>query len=868
MIAPSARCSWSDSDCIQRPIVDRDPRQLVLLIGLCLLVVAEPGRIVADDSTTAGTEFFEKQIRPLLIEHCQACHGDKKQEGGLRLTSRDMLLKGGETGPAVVPGQPDESRLIRAVGYLDERKMPPKQKLAEADIAKLKRWVALGAPWPASSTTSSPTTNVAGSSEFHATPKQRSWWAFQPAKNTQPPSVRNNKWSRGEIDHFIQAELEAREMSPAPPADRSVWLRRVTFDLTGLPPTLDELDAFVADNSDQAFERVVDRLLGSPAYGQRWARHWLDVVRYADYHDGDPKARNPVCEPLEAWRYRDWVVEALNRDLPFDQFITHQIAGDLLPPPDGKQPYTDGLIATTFLVNGAWDRGDADKEKMVSDMVDDQIDTVGKAFLGLTLGCSRCHDHKFDPLAQSDYYALAGIFYSTRMLKELGTKGGEITLQRRPLVPQEVVDARNRQVQQIAEMNAKLAELDKQTPKPPPDDPARRALIERRDRLQKELPPEPPLALAVSEGGVPGGLFPAIQDVPIHLRGSYTRLGSVVPRRMPSFFAGDQQSAIANGSGRRELAAWVASKENPLTARVIVNRIWQSHFGEGLVRTPNNFGLLSEPPSHPALLDWLAVRFVDEGWSLKKLHRRIVLSATYRQASGKGDAGCKTAFVRGQAPQNSKLAEPSVGSTQDVAPPILSFAVPDPCLWNCCFAPGDERERHADPDNRWLGRFTARRLEAEAIRDAMLSVTGKLDPASGGPASDNVSIARRSLYVQTARWDRSNFATLFDAANPDASDEKRNVSTVAPQSLFLLNNSFTLAQAKQLAERLTRDVPNDTPNAETKRIQHAYRLLFSRSPSEAEIDIARQLVGLASADADWSDLAHVLLCCNEFIYID
>jgi len=763
-------------------------------------------------------EFFEKQIRPLLVEHCQSCHGEKKQEGGLRLTSRELLLKGGETGQAVIPGKPTESLLIKAIGYLGERKMPPKQKLGDADIVKLTRWVAQGAPWPESATTPKESGAGTGPGGYAVTPKQQNWWAFQPVKQAPPPSVKNSPWLRGEIDPFILAELEAREMSPSPPADRHVWLRRVTFDLTGLPPTPEEVDTFVADNSDQAFDRVVDRLLGSPAYGQRWARHWLDVVRYADYHDGDPKARNPVCEPLEAWRYRDWVVESLNRDLPYDQFITHQIAGDLLPAPDGQQPYTDGLIATTFLVNGAWIAAMPIKRKMVSDMVDDQIDTVGKAFLGLTLGCSRCHDHKFDPLAQTDYYALAGIFYSTRMLKELGTKGGEITLQRRPLVPQDVVEKHNQQVQQIAEVTAKLAELDKQSPKPPPDDPARRALIERRDRLQKELPPEPPMALAVSEGGVPGGLFPAIQDVPIHLRGSYTRLGSIVPRRMPLFFAGDKQPAITSGSGRRELAAWIASKENPLTARVIVNRIWHSHFGEGLVRTPNNFGMLSEPPSHPALLDWLAVRFVEEGWSLKKLHRRIVLSATYRQASGRED--------------------------------------------------DREQKSLADPDNRWLGRFTARRLEAEAIRDAMLSVTGKLDPVSGGPASDNVSISRRSLYVQTARWDRSNFATLFDAANPDASDEKRNVSTVAPQSLFLLNNSFTLGQTQHLAERLIRELPKESPNFETSRIQYAYRLLFSRSPSEEEIRIARQLLGQASADAGWSDLAHVLLCCNEFIYID
>ena len=405
-------------------------------IVLLLVFVASGNHIVADDSTTANEEFFEAKIRPLLVEQCQACHGEKQQEGGLKLTTRESFIKGGDSGQAVVPGNPNESLLIRAVSYLDEPNMPPKQKLPDTDIALLTQWVAKEHPGLLHPST----TDGVEPEEFHVTPMQRNWWAFQAVKNPVPPPVRNQKWPRNEIDQFILKELEARELSPTQPADRWVWLRRVTFDLTGLPPTPEELDEFVADNSEDAFERVVDRLLESPAFGQRWARHWLDVVRYADYHDGDPKARNPVCEPLEAWRYRDWVVDALNRDLPFDQFITHQIAGDLLSSPDGSEPYSDGLVATTFLVNGAWDRGDADKEKMVSDMVDDQIDTIGKAFLGLTLGCSRCHDHKFDPITQSDYYALAGIFYSTRMLKELGIKGGEITLQRRPLVPQDLVE--------------------------------------------------------------------------------------------------------------------------------------------------------------------------------------------------------------------------------------------------------------------------------------------------------------------------------------------------------------------------------------------------------------------------------------------
>jgi cytochrome c553 len=762
----------------------------------------------------ADEEFFEKQIRPLLVEHCQSCHGDKKQEGGLRLTSRELLLRGGDTGKAIVSGQPDASLLIKAVEYLGEPKMPPKQKLAEADIAKLKKWVALGAPWPA--TTATP--DAARDRAFAVTPQQQSWWAYRPVAVGSVPEVNDRAWPRNEIDRYIAAELEARGLAPAAAADRRTWLRRATFDVTGLPPTPDEVEAFLADESAEAWERVVDRLLASPTYGQRWARHWLDVVRYADYHDGDPKARDATCEPLQAWRYRDWVVNSFNRDLPFDQFIVHQIAGDLLASPDGHEFYADGLVATTFLTNGSWDRGDADKEKMVSDMVDDNIDTIGKAFLGLTLGCARCHDHKFDPVSQPDYYALAGIFYSTRLLKELGAKGGHYTLNRVPLAEKAYVHKRDEQVQALNAVQAKLAELDKKSPKPAADDPERVALVAQRDQQQRELSPEYATAEAATDGGTPGGLFPGIQDVPIHIRGSYTRLGPVVPRRMPVFFSGEQQSPIVQQSGRRELANWVASKNNPLTARVIVNRVWQWHFGTGLVATPNNFGLLSEPPSHPALLDWLAARFIEEGWSLKTLHRRILLSATYRQSS------------------------------------VVS-----------------REQQNADPDNRWLSRFAARRLEAEAIRDAMLFATGRLDPTPGGAASDDLMIPRRSLYVQTARWDRSSFAILFDAANPDASDEKRNVSTVAPQSLFLLNNRFTLTQAQHLAERLLREVPHDAPNADAVRIERAYRLLFSRPPSADEVAIARTVLAGAepnAADVGWLDLAHVLLCSNEFVYID
>jgi hypothetical protein len=696
---------------------------------------------------------FEADVRPILARRCHKCHGGGKQEGKLDLRTVSAMLQGGESGSVLVRGHADRSHFLQMI---DSGEMPPdgEQRLAPDEVNLLHRWVDLGAPADERIIEPSPT-------DFYRE-EHRQHWAFQIPAQVQPPEVRQRDQVRTPIDAFVLKQLETDGLSFAPPTERATLARRTWFDLTGLPPTHEELDTFLADDSPKAFERVVDRLLDSTGYGQRWARHWLDVVRYADYHDADPGKRTASCEPTEAWRYRDWVVDALNDDLPFDQFIVHQIAGDLLPNPAGGDIYPAGLIATTFLSNGVWDRGDADKEKIVSDMADDQIDTIGKAFLGLTLGCARCHDHKFDPVSQADYYGLAGVFYSSHILQKLGAKGGEYTLNRAPL-----------------------------------------------DSSDK-----PPLAMAVQEGGTPGGLFPGIQDVPIHIRGSYTRLGRVVPRRLPQFFASDSKLPISEGSGRRELARWVASKDNPLTARVIVNRVWQGHFGAGLVRTPNNFGMRSEQPTHPELLDWLATQFVADGWSLKKLHRLIVLSNTYQQASR---------------------------------------------------VPREQWDR--DPDNRRLGYFTPRRLEAEAIRDAMLFVAGRLDASSGGPAGVDLTIQRRSLYVQTARWNRSNYASLFDAANPDASTAKRDVSTVAPQALFLMNNDFSIAQSRHLAERLLREVPND----ETARIQRAYRRLFSRPASTEEIEIVRELIAQTDqrdSVTAWTDLAHVLLCSNEFVYLD
>jgi hypothetical protein len=950
----------------------------------------------ADEFSPQQLELFEKQIRPLLIEHCLECHGPEKQEGGLNLATRESLIRGGDSGAAVVTGNPAESLLIEAVEYLGEPKMPPGGKLPPEKIEQLRNWIASGAAWPQGS----PLSDAAATTRrFELTEKQQRWWAFQAVHDHTPPLVREANWPRDDLDRFILSKLEAAEMLPAPEAERAAWLRRATFDLTGLPPTPEQVTAFLADTSEQAFESVIERLLDSPAYGQRWARHWLDLVRYADYHDFNPGARVASCEITEAWRYRDWVVDSFNRDLPFDQFIVHQIAGDQLPSPTREDIYTDGLIATTFLSNGVWDRGDADKEKIVSDMVDDNIGVIGKAFLGLTLECARCHDHKFDPISTEDYYGLAGMFYSSHILKELGAKGGEYTVNRVPLLGPTALAKRAEQEKRLAEVVATLAELDRQhrfleltaggrllfpaafqseagatgkiandgsitvggtlardkyvietvvpdglkarylrlealpdaalpaggpgrasdgnfvisrlsasfvppesqaepalitfitaqadfeqasfpaksaldedlkdgwavSPQfgkahvavfevapetvipagsklrvtieqqhsdqhslgkfrltvaetlpmsPAADTPERRELVTTQDTLQNELAIPVPLAMAVTDGGTPGGLFPGIQDVPIHIRGSYAKLGPVVPRRLPKFLAGTDQQPITQGSGRKELAAWVASPANPLTARVIVNRVWQWHFGDGLVRTPSNFGLLSEPPSHPELLDWLASRFIEDGWSLKKLHRRIMLSATYRQSS----RASREVFDR-------------------------------------------------DPENRLVGRFTSRRLEAEAIRDAILAVNGQLDPTAGGPAGDDFTIRRRSLYVQTARWQRDSYANLFDAANPDSSTEKRVTSTVAPQALLLMNHPWMQDQARHFAERLLREVPE----GDATRIERAYQLLFGRKPKDAELTVAQTILQGADpavANAGWVDLAHVLLCSNEFIYID
>ncbi len=1098
-----------------------------LPLGLLLAVLLPARAQEAPDAR--GVEFFEKKIRPVLVERCYRCHGADpgKVKGGFRLDTREGLLHGGDSGPAVVPGAPERSLLIKAIRYTDPSlRMPPgKKRLSPQEVADFEEWVKRGLLDPRTQAAARPA------------PGPETRWAFQPPKEPPLPHVRQEGWVHNPIDRFILAGLEAKGLHPAPPADKHPLLRRVTFDLTGLPPTPAELDAFLADKSPEAFAHVVDRLLASPRYGERWGRHWLDLTRYTD-------------DFAEAWRYRDWVVRAFNDDLPYDQFVRQQIAGDLLPARSPGAMNADGIVATTLLTIGPW--GGIDRKKRMADIVDDQIDTVGRTFLGLTLACARCHDHKFDPIPTRDYYGLAGIFYSTRVFtdKEYLSHGAHRL--RIPLVPPSEVEKHRRHMARVQEAEKKLndaveerytafsrsllpqagryllaaweyqhrpadqaslsaedwaakrglhafavaawvaylgndhfhnygllkipvqdydgepgvqvwgahaerpwwgvntnrADVPIETWVLPPRSvsmnpgveggavawkspitgrvkvtgrltdadpldgagvswavdltagrtrhelssadmpnggdwtldrgrhPERLAAIDvkagdvvslqiwlrqgdahyditnvafkitrldapgewdlgrdvmdnflasnphpdsqgnagvwafydlagsgRRTRMPatdaaldawyrapsgdraalakaawdfqqavdaagadgplardltgprspfwvrarddaKYLSPEaqadlarraadvevlkaqtPPLPCAhgVQEGGACYSLFPGIGDARIHVRGSYEQLGPRVPRHLPSVLAGDHQPPITRGSGRLELANWLASPDNPLTARVMVNRIWQHHFGEGIVRTPSNFGRLGTPPTHPELLDYLARRFVESGWSAKAMHRLILLSAAYQQSS---------------------------------RPPPETL--------------------RADPNNLLFGRLNRQRLEAEAVRDSLLAVSGCFDTRPGGPADGDHSSARRMLYLRSSRSDKSSFGPLFDAADPWMHVDRRNVSTVAPQALFLMNDPQVTSWVSRLAGR-----PRIAGLAKPEdRIRALYRLLFAREPSAEEVAAGRRFVesqagqppaggsGVGAPLGPWEAYAQALLLSNEFLFVD
>ena len=798
---------------------------------LCVLLMVEQP---ANDSPPPPQEqlrFFETSVRPVLVEHCQKCHGAKKQWAGLRLDSREALLRGGDSGAAIVPGKPNESLLIRAVRQVDDKlKMPEDGKLSDRQIADLVRWVEMGAPF-------SDAPKNAGRS------RDPNHWAFQPLADSIVLPVKNSVWSESAVDRFILAKLEAAGLAPAPKADKRTLIRRVTFDLLGLPPTPAEIEAFLADESFDAFARLVDRLLASPAYGEKWGRHWLDVARYADSNGFDENIAHG-----NAWRYRDHVVAAFNRDQPIDRFIVEQLAGDLLPADNEAQRHQQ-LIATGFLSIGPKVLAEVDQAKMRMDIVDEQLDTVGRVFLGLTLGCARCHDHKFDPIDTADYYGLAGVLKSTKTMDTYTkvAKWHENELPSATLTAMRVeyesqLAAKKRAVDEF------VAQADKQvrdklaadgTEKPPEKletlypDATKAELTKLREAFTtlEKNPPDYPAAMGVAEDKV--------IDVPVHVRGNPLKFGDVIPRRTPPVLRGPQTPKFADtASGRLELAQWLTDSQHPLTARVFVNRVWRWHFGTGLVRTTDNFGLLGERPSHPELLDWLARRFIADGWSLKSLHRLILNSNAYQQGSS----------------QSSEMVA-------------------------------------RDPENRLFGRANVRRLEAEEVRDSLLAVSGQLDSAFGGSMLavknrgylfDHTSIdktdytsRRRSLYLPVIRNHVFDLFQLLDFPDPAVPTGDRATTTVAPQALLMLNSDFVMQSADELAARLVSELSDGD-----QRLLLMYVLAYGRKPSAEErianrafVVKVEQSLAMSEPDADkrrrqaWSILCHVTLAANEFIYV-
>ncbi len=718
----------------------------MLLLTALAVPAADP------PSAASARDFFEKSVRPVLATHCYECHGPKKQRGGLRLDSRAALLTGGDSGPAIVPGHPEQSRLVKALHYKSEPKMPPKAPLAPAQIAVLTRWIQQGAVWPETTAEVRPT---AIGPTFTITPKDREFWAFRPITDPPVPAVRDRTWPQNTLDHFVLARLEAKELRPVAPADRRTLIRRATVDLTGLPPTPEEVEAFVkesAANPQAAFAKVVDRLLASPHYGERWARHWLDVARYGEDQAHTFQARKYP----QGFRYRDWLIRAFNLDMPYDRFIREQIAADLIDGP-GR---LERLPALGFFALGPVYYGDPKK----LDQIDDRIDTLTRGFLGLTVACARCHDHKFDPISTKDYYGLAGVFASTDYVEV-------------PLEPGK---------------------------EPPP------APMPKGAKGKKKTPsPKGPFVHALKE-------MARAANMRVHIRGSANMLGDEAPRRFMPILMRDEPPPFTHGSGRLELAQAIASKDNPLTARVIVNRVWQHHFGKGLVRTPSNFGALGERPTHPELLDHLATRFIASGWSPKWLHREIMLSATY-QLSSKPDA----------------------------------------------------RNDEIDPDNKLLWRARRQRLEVEAWRDAILAVAGSLDRTLGGPSGDLAApeYRRRTLYGAVSRHELNPLLRLFDFPDPNITSGERTVTTVPLQQLFVLNSEFMVRNAKALAARLQTAAGNDAD-----RIRHAFLLLYARPVMPRELDLGLSFLAGSTANGQtltrWEQYAQVLLSTNEFLYVD
>ena len=766
--------------------------------------------------------FFESRIRPLFATHCQECHsaGAKTLRGGLLLDSRAGVRRGGDSGPAVLPGDPDSSLLLAAVRRTSaDLAMPPKRALAAHEIADLAEWVRMGAPDPRTDDT------VALTRERNASAlrERADWWSLKPLTEPVVPAVRDAAWPAGDLDRFVLARMESDGLAPASGAGRRVLLRRAAYDLTGLPPSPEELEAFERDPASDAFAKAVDRLLDSPRYGERWGRHWLDVVRYADTAGDNSDFPIPQMH-----RYRDWVIDAVNRDLPYPEFVRQQLAGDLMEGGSDDERRAR-IIATGYLAN-ARRFGSRVDDYPWHLTIEDTIDNFGRAFLGLTINCARCHDHKFDPVTTQDYYALYGIFRSTRY----PWPGIELEQKQRDLVPlfdgEEGAKRRTERERKIRRLDARIKAAEKAVASAPAK--AKAARERERDHVKAQRQELAAAALmdeayAVADAGEGA-------DAAVQRKGDPAQPGETVRRRFLTVLGGRELPPGASGSGRRQLADWLFAPDNPLPARVIVNRVWQHHFGRGLVATPNDFGRQGGRPSHPELLDWLALRFIEDGWSLKALHRRILLSRTWQQSG-----------------------ERSVAAVE------------------------------RDAAGELLAGFPRRRLDAEQLRDTLLLLGGSLQLDRPGPHpfpmpadwkftqhnpfKEIYDTPHRAVYLMTPRIQRHPFLAVFDGADAAASTANRMVTTTPLQSLFLLNDPLVHREAERAAVRLCATVLD--PDA---RLTRLHRELFGRVPRDEEVRECRQFLKQAAARLEvnenaagpWASLTRALLRTNEFSWID
>ena len=931
-------------------------RSLRLISSLAITVLAAGGvqaLQAAEAPSAKATEFFEKQVRPILASRCYDCHSAaKKIKGGLALDTREATLKGGEAGVVLVPGAPDKSKLIEAIRYKNQDlQMPPKSAMPEAEVRALEEWVKMGAPDPREGKAGAV---VAKTGRVIDINEGRKFWSYSPIAAPEVPKVASPAAViRNPIDAFVQTKLAEKGLAPAEPADKPTLIRRATFDLIGLPPTPAEVDAFVKDTAPDAFDRVIERLLSTQQYGERWARHWLDVARYADSNGMDENVALG-----NAWRYRDYVTQAFNDNKPYDRFIIEQIAGDLLPASE-VNTREEALTATGFLSMGAKVLAEPDVRKLEMDVIDEQIDVMGKAFLASTLGCCRCHDHKFDPILQADYYALAAIFRSTKSLgddrlgalkfwyehslatpaqieakakyeKAVAAKRAEVssfTAKARADIKAELqghaadylaaaaelsMDADFSEVERIAgqhglrprylltcrqylarhpehpffstwrqlssagkanEIRDRYARLFTDTAAaikaskaadPKATEPAEASLKEAYTALNdiagflavpdkdadafepaivakieamnsdlmvlEDKIPDPPAIMGVADGTV-------TKTLPIHIRGSYLTLGKDVERGFPEVMRTSLTKPVlpTKQSGRLELARWLASSENPLTARVMVNRLWRWHFGQGIVATTDNFGLLGDKPSNPALLDWLSRKFMENGWSIKDMHRLIMKSATYQQSS------------------------------------TARYSMAD----------GHSDPRLVDPENRLFWRSNIQRLEAEEVRDALLSVSGWLSPQVGGKtiplrnkefvfnhtSKDHTSYEtpRRALYLPIIRNHLYDMLEQFDFPDPTMPTGSRNATVIAPQALIMMNSPVAMESSERLVRKL------ESIASEEQRMKQVYLLLYGRAADEKELHhsfaFLHQLSATETPARAWALLCQSLMAANEFMYL-